>query len=162
MLTACSTDSAPTAPTATTPLAATAAARARLEGERVPGVEVRLHGTELRVFVARAPLCSMQVLGAGYGMRGRVLDIVTRVSPHPAALCTSESFREWVSVSRLDVPRPTAGRWQVRVFEALGDQPPAFLGEHEITVVIPDTLTGAAEDRRTRAGAGSGGGPVRP
>lgn len=110
------------------------AQRVRSPGERLPSTLIASQRGSVTVDVVRTqPFCAPLV--GGVVLRGSgVLDVVTSVGGSPYVLCSL--IANSVLTYRVVVPRVSAGRVTVRLFERIGEDAPTFRAQR--TVVVPD------------------------
>lgn len=127
---ACGTE--PTAPPASKPLAVSIQYRMREQGEAVPSVHASSAAGALTIRVSRTALCATQVRAAIRRGVGTV-DVVSHVSPDPAALCTASEADRVVDYTGTVSALPP-GNYRVRVLEGVGDGAPRYIGAQLVTV----------------------------
>ncbi|MBC7791391.1 MAG: hypothetical protein H7Z74_15710 [Anaerolineae bacterium] len=106
-----------------------------MAGERLPVVRVLGAPAAFAVQVTRPAFCATLAEAAVSRAPGEIA-VVTRVGGNPAALCTGEPFV--VEYGGL-VTGLAAGRYRVRVYEAVGDGPAGFLSSANVTILPPAT-----------------------
>lgn len=134
---------APTAPDATEPLPVTVQTRTPAPAEAIPAVYASSVSGELVVRVTRPALCAT-IVSAAVSRAPQRIDIVSHVSPNPAALCSMAGLAGEVVDYVGTVGSLPPGPYLVRVFEGLGDATPRFIGSASVNLsalVCPSCLT---------------------
>lgn len=134
-LSACSTD--PTAPSATEVLPVTVSGRLIDVGEAVPSFSVSNGGNgTILVHVITRDYCAA-IVDARISRVGRELTIVSRVGGNPAANCADLAQKRYVTDYYGSIRDVVQGSYQVRLFEAVGNGAPQYIGTHSTTVSYP-------------------------
>jgi hypothetical protein len=118
------------APETTESLPLTLSVRAPVLRERLPSLTVTGLEGSVRVKVAR-PDIACTLASAGVARSPGVLTVVARVSGNPLALCASGFVVEYSGA----IGNVAPGRYQVLIYEALGDGQPRLLGMRTVIVV---------------------------
>jgi hypothetical protein len=107
--------------------------RSPAPNEKIPTVQLSGGSGALTIRVTRAAMCAT-IVSAGVSRRGDELAIVARVSSDPLALCIGiyqvVDYQGTITSLR-------AGRYQVRIFEAIADGTPQLIGSGAVTVSPP-------------------------
>jgi hypothetical protein len=121
----------PTAPEASEPVPSFVVHRDRIPGERLPVVEISAVRGEIRVKVVRKAFCQTLV-DAHIERRPGEIDVVTRVSDNPAALCLANF--DFVVEYTMTIAGVDRGSWDLRVFEGVGQEAAKFLDDGRVSV----------------------------
>lgn len=130
--------SEPVAPLATEPLSVSVNSRIAAQGEAVPAIYVSpgTASVTIRVVSPAEAVCAPVVDAKVSRNTGRI-DVVSRVSSNPAALCAAGSVTGAVVEYTGTVAVLSAGSYRVRVFEARDDGDAKLIGDGTAIVASP-------------------------
>ncbi|MEP7380366.1 MAG: hypothetical protein ABI910_01700 [Gemmatimonadota bacterium] len=108
------------------------AERALARGEAASSVRVAAQRGALTVEVVRPSFCATLVSAVASRASGAI-DVIASVGGNPLALC-SPLQQGWVVVYEVTIPRVASGLVTVRLFELVGNLPPALRGQARVSV----------------------------
>ena len=123
-------------PEATETLPVSVQHRTKAEGESTPTIHVSPSAGSVTIRVTRHALCGTLVSAAVHRGVGEI-DVVSRLSNNPSALCAA-TIPDFIVVDYSGtVSSLAAGTYRIRVFEGEGYDPPRFVGSVSVTVAPP-------------------------